>query len=270
MKFNYNLVLRNKLYELQNILGISEFNFEVDSEQAFLRQKELLPNTIYVLTKDLQNDNSIGVETQPVQILILSEQNSLDVAKAFFGEFAKKYNFEAFSQTYTENDVIHNVWVKQQYSDPVVLSNFNNIDFGYRSVLYISATLFVMYDVVDVSNLTINDESLRALNFSISYSMSTNTQQLTTEAISSSVKTVSTFAVTMTIPMINGEFVKDVLDILDEESDGNDSFDVSFDFRVGEEESGLVTNISKPMKLISAQIITAPDQVPSLQIGFIK
>ncbi len=279
MRFNYNKVLREKLYDLQNELGLSQFNFEVDSEQAFLKQKDLEPNTIYVLTRNLQNDNSIGVDTQPVQILVLSEQNSLDIAKALFSEFAKRYNFEAISETYTEDDETHNIWVKQQYSDPVVLSNFNTVDFGYRSVLYISATLYIMYDVVDISNLEINSESLKALNFNISYSMTPNTQQLPSEFIASSKKTTSTFAVSMSVPMIKGDFVTDVLRIIQEDEDhidsedqeynGNNNFWISFDFSVGEDDSDKI-HISKKMKMISAQIVTAPNQVPGLQIGFIK
>lgn len=280
MKFDYNRILVEKFYELQDELGLGNFNFEVDDEQAFLKKKDLAPNTIYVLTKELQNDNSINVETQPVQIMILSEQNSLDVAKAFFSEFAKRNNFIAINQTYTENNVGHNLWIKQQYSDPVVLSNFNTVAFGYRSVLYISATLYIMKDVVDISNLTINNEDIEALNFSISYSMSTNTQQLPSEYIASSMKTVSTFAITMTIPMIKGTFVGDVLNILNEDQtevdgngahfDGNNVFTIAFRFGVSKEDEAYHVDISKDMRLISVQIITAPNQVPSLQLGFMK
>ena len=289
MRFDYNRILRNKLYLLQNELGLSNFNFEVDSEQAFLKKKDLTPNTIYVLTKNLQNDNSIGVDTQPVQIMILSEQDSLDVSKAFFTEFAKKNNFEAISETYTEDGETHNIWLKQQYSDPVVLSNFNAVDFGYRSVLYISATLYIMYDVIDVSNVYVDyvngDKPYVPLNFNVSYSMSTNTQQMAGSAgtfIASSMKTVSTFALTMTVPMLATKLVKKVLNILKETDntglagtdgiayDGNNEFVIKFDCSVGKEETAYKVTIEKTVRLISAQLVTAPNQVPSLQLGFMK
>lgn len=288
MRFDYNRILRDKLYALQTELGLSDFNFEVDSEQAFLKAKDLQPNTIYVLTKDLQNDNSIGVETQPLQILILSEQDSLDIAKVLFTEFAKKYNFEAISETYVEDDETKNIWIKQQYSDPVVLSNFNTVDYGYRSVLYVSATLYIMYGVIDVKNVTVDDNPYEVLNFNVSYSMSTNTQQLPGGAgtyIASSLKTVSTFALTMTVPMLENALVKKVLNIMAETDDtnnnnisesdriaydGNNSFVISFDCAVGNQQNDYKITISKTMRLISAQLITAPNQVPSLQLGFMK
>lgn len=280
MKFDYNEILREKLYSLQNLLELSNFEFEVDSEQAFLKKKDLLPNTIYVLTKELQNDNSINVDTQPVQILILSEQNSLDVAKAFFSEFAKRYNFEAISQTYTVNGVPHSIWIKQQYTDPVVLSNFNTVAYGYRSVLYISATLFIMEDVGDVRNLTINSEPIEPLNFNISYSMSTNTQELPSHPIAKSKKTVSTFAVSMTVPvLLKSSFVREVLNIIsaadgldidDEPFHGNNAFYFSFDFSVSEDDTYHVIPFTKTMRLISVQITTAPNSVPGLQLGFME
>lgn len=277
MRFDYNETLRQQLYSLQAQLELSNFTFVVDSEQAFLKYEgNLEPNTIYVLTKDLQNDNSINVDTQPVQIMILSEQDSLDVAKAFFSQFAKTYNFMASNQSYTENTVTHNIWVKQQYSDPVVLSNFNTVAYGYRSVLYIAATLYIMYDVVDVKKVEVDGVEYIPLSFSIAYSMSTNTQQLPNKYIATSMKTVSTFAITMQVPMLGNGLTAKVLEIMNETKpnvatdeysapfDGNNKFVIKTTFNTPSAD----ISIEKDMKLISVQVITAPNSVPSLQLGF--
>ena len=151
---NYDDLLRSQIYALWERYPIDN-EFEVDSEQAFLKKKDLKPGTIYVLTRDLQNDNAPGVDTQPVQVLILSEQNSLEIAKGFFSQFAKEYNFHA--GTYDGD------WVKQQYSDPVVLSNFNTVSYGYRTVLYMATNLYIMHDVVDLKSLTIDGKPIVAM-----------------------------------------------------------------------------------------------------------
>lgn len=276
MRFDYNELLRQKIYSLQRTLELNNVTFVIDSEQAFIKYKDLEPNTIYVLTRDLQNDNSIGVDTQPVQVLVLSEQNSLDVVKSFFTEFAKKYNFEAVSQNYTDDqNATHTIWVKQQYSDPVVLSNFNTVDYGYRSVLYIAVNLFIMYDVVDLRELKIDSQSYTVLTWDLVYNMTPNTQQLTTEYISKSVKSVSSMAITVTMPVVESPLITKVLSILDESDSsstdltdtlsygGNENF--YFDFYLGVKHF-----VNKKMKLVSVDIGTAVNNVPAIRLGFIK
>lgn len=275
MTFDYNKILRDNLAALQKELGLDSFNIEVDSEQSFIKTNDMKSDTIFVLTKELQNDRSIGVETQPLQIFILSEQDSLDSCRILFQEFAKRNNFVAFT---SGND-----WIKQQYTDPVVLSNFNTVDFGYRSVLYVSATLYIMKNVIDVSNVMIDGVSVLPLSFGMSYSMSANSQQLTTEFISSSVKSVSSFALTISIALLLNAPVKKILNIINETDDtnntdlevseriaydGNNPFVISFDLKVADNSYSL--HMEKTVRLINGQLITAPNQVPSLQLGFVK
>lgn len=274
MRFDYNGLLRSQLYALQAQLGISDYAFEIDSEQAFLKRKDMAPNTIYVLVRELQNDNGIGVDTQPVQLLVLAEQNGLDVAKAFFSEFAKKYNFQAHTETYTEGVTTHSIWIKQQYSDPVVLSNFNTVSYGYRSVLYISANLYIMYDVADLKELKIDSASVDALTFDFAYSMSPNTQQKgvgTNEFISRSTKGVSTMSISMAIPVVESELVTKALSIMNETDvalsgdkyGGNEDF--VFDFWIG------TTHFeSKAFKLTAADFGAAINNVPAIRLGFIR
>lgn len=273
MNYSFNEMLRKQLYALQNRLALSDFEFEVDSEQAFLKKKDLKPNTIYVLTRELQNERSIGVDTQPIQILILSEQNSLDVARAFFSEFAKDYNF-AVDRSYTDADGV-SLWVKQQYSDPVVLSNFNTVAYGYRSVLYISSTMYIMRDVADMKDLTIDGKTVEALTFDISYNMSPNTQQKTGagEYISKSMKSVSTLAITITVPATNSDLLSKVFGIMDEHDDnttdpndatsygGNENFYISFSL-------GSQQFSNKRFKLTAVDYGAAINNVPAIRLGF--
>ena len=278
MKYNYNDLLREQLYNIQNRLGISNFDFVVDSEQAFLKNEDFQPNTIYVLTKELANENQIGVDTQPVQILILTEQDSLETADKIFTEYSKYYNWKVVMTSYTEDDVTHSLWIKQQYTDPVVLSNFNTVDYGYRSVLYISANLYIMTDVVDLKNLKIDDENVQVLSFNLSYSMTPNTQQFqktTNDFISQSVKSVSNLALTITIPVVETNYILKVLKIMDENdtetTDNNDPLSFGgnenfyFDFYLGSYHFS-----NKKMKLILADFGTVINDVPAIKLGFAK
>lgn len=268
MSFNYNELLRQQLYELKNQHSeLDAYTFIVDSEQSFIKYKDLEPNTIYVLTKLLQNEIQIGINSQPIQIFILSEQNSLDVVKSFFSELANEYNWKIIYNTDT--------WIKQQYNEPVVLSNFNTIDYGYRSVLYMTCNLFIMEDIVDLKDLYIDDVKYTVVNFNISYTMSPDTQQFSSDFISKSVKSVSSMGLVITIPAVSSDLMNKVLGIMnetdtettdDEDSSsfgGNENF--YFDFYLGE-----VHFEDKIFKLTSADFGTAVNNAPVVRLGFAR
>ena len=265
MNYDFETYLITKLNMIKDDLGL-DINIYAAVEQNFAKMEQPGPKDIFIVIKYLSSSIQFDAETMPIQILVLSEENSLDKARMLMNKFANDYNW----QIITDNST----WIKQQYSSPVVMNNYVEVGHGYRSVLYISGTLYIMENIVDVKNVTIDDKPVTPLSFNVSYSMSTNTQQITSDYIASSVKTVSTFALTMTIPMLESELVTKVMKILDEQNtfDGNNSFAISFECGLEQTVNEQIVSkpISKTMRLISAQITTAPNQVPGLQLGFMK
>lgn len=258
MTFNYENYLVEKLIEIQNSEGLSNFNFVVEEEQIFVKRKDYEENTIYIVIKYLADNKQIGATTQPIQMLILSEQNQLDISRVLFSKFATDNNWVSFT---SGTD-----FIKQQYSEPVVLSNFNPVMYGYRTVMYMMANLTIIEDVIDVKDLKIRGLGryypIEATAFNLSYSMQPNTQQIKTEKIASSVKSVSSLSLSMTIPFTTNHLTTRIINILSENLSGDDIFYISFEL------NGTV--IGKNYKLISAQLVTAINQVPALQLGFIK
>lgn len=165
------------------------------SEQMFVKNGEFDSNKIYVVVKYLASTIEFGAEIRPVQILVLSEQNGVQEAKDLFDSFTQTHNWVA--------GIFGDEFVKQQYSSPVVMSNFNEASYGYRSVLYVSATLFIMQNVCDVENLKINAIPIKPLNFSWSYQMTGNTQPIGGDMIASTVKNMATFQASISIPVLN-------------------------------------------------------------------
>lgn len=263
MNWNYENYIISELIAIQKEEGLSDYNFKIETEQAFIKRKDYNENTIYIVIKYLADTKSVSSTMQPIQFLILTEQNSLDVTKVLFDKFATSHNWTVAPDTGTE-------YIKQQYTSPVVLSNFNPVLYGYRSVMYMTATLYIMEDIVDfgkVSITTDNEEvEVDAINLALSYSMSTNTQQIKSEEIASSEKTVSTLSITLSIPMKSSTLITKILGIINETEEGNDDFVI----KLYEDSDDSTPTISKTMKLISAQITTAVNQIPSIQIGFMK
>lgn len=193
------------MFNFENYL-LQELNNDkiiVLNEQMFVKNGELDPNKIYVVTKYLTSSIEYGAETAPVQILVLSEQNGVQEAHRIFDEYTQTHNWVSFK--------IDDTFVKQQYSSPVVMSNFQEAAYGYRSVLYISATLFLMKNIQDVKDLKINGVLIKPFNFTWSYQMTGNTQPISGDMIASTVKNISTFQATLSIPIL-GSYIPEEID----------------------------------------------------------
>ena len=257
MNYNYEDFLGNALSRLSVKYNI---DIVVSSEQEFI-ELEKKPNTLYIVYKLIGGDNSTFFKTIPTQIFAMSEENSLEITKNLLSEFSELYNFYA--------EVSGDVFVKHSYNQPVVLSNFNEVQVGYRSVLYVSGVLNVMENIYSLSTtidnvksdncIAINGEAIRVLSISFNYSMTPDSQAIQSYEISRSEKSISTLSIAFIIPITDKTFVKDCLKILNESKSGNTDFVVKFDY-------GPV-NFKKTLKIISLQITDAPDKVGTIQIG---
>lgn len=251
---NYELYLTEKLNTIKNTRQY-DINIEISTEQAFAKIKTFDPKTVYVIIKYLTSSITLEAKTQPIQILCLAEQNQIDISRALFDEFANTYNWVSYTEGTT--------YTKQQYSTPVVLSNFNEVGFGYRSVIYIAGTLYIMEEVVDVEGLEIDDNSITPLTFSMSYAMTGNTQPVGNSYIATTVKNIATLSITMSIPMTNTDLVEKVISIMSGDDSGNQDFKFNFTLDGVEFDD-------QNFKLISASFVTAPNSVPALQLGFMR
>ena len=270
MNFHFNEWLTEKLYALGATYG--DFDFEVMPELDFIKETYYKPGKIYVVTKALTPDLIYDDQLmQPYQILIMCEENTMELSQAVFTTIASTWNYKAYLSGGT--------FVKFQFTNPVVMSNFNEVKAGYRSILYMTTNLVIMENIADIEELKIDDEAIKPLGVNISYTMSPDTQQMnksdTQKYISSSIKATSGFAISLSIPLKNNSnLIKKITNIMAETDNsgtqntdgisynGNNTFTISFKL--------VNITISKNTKLTAATINSAPNQIPSLQIGFIK
>lgn len=252
--YNYENFLIEKLNRVKADLGF-DINIDVSSEQAYAKKKNFAPNTLFVVVKYLSSDITFGAKTQPVQVLCISEENALDMAKALLGKFAEDFNF--FSA------ITDGIFAKHQYSTPVVLSNFNEIGIGKRSVLYFTGAINILEDVIDINELKVDNSSIEHLGFNFSYQMTPNTQQFVNDNIAKSIKTTSALTIGFTTPFVENNLTAKVINIINGTNDGNDDFAISFNL-------GDTPFSNFNYKLTSVNIVTAPDDVPSLRLNFIR
>lgn len=266
MSWNYENYLKRQLTILARDYNV---NVEIATEQMFAKIKDPVPNTIYVVIKYLSTSIAFNSTVRPIQILVVSEGNQMANAKAIFDTFANDFNWQMVidGQTY----------VKQQYSNPVVLSNFNDIGYDFRSVLYMSGTLIQMDNVVDISTTLENvvyegaisvkigenePEIIKPITFQFQYNTGCDTQPIGGSMISSSIKSVSTFSLMFTIPAQTSTLLRNCVSISANNQSGNTKFNIIFTL------SGISFNYD--CILTSFNFTTSPNNVPALQFGFMR
>ena len=211
------------------------------------------PKTITVITKFLPSTLLFSAKTQPIQMLTITEENSFEIASTIMTRLCDTYNFAVVIEGTT--------YIKHMYSTPTVLSEFNGVGTGLRSVLYINATLFILEDVMDITDLKIDDTAVEAIYQTIGYTMSGDTQPFD-GGYARTEKNFATFVMTLNVACTKTDFTEKVIKIMNETSTekGNETFEVKFNIQDFEFELN--------MKLTGATLSTAKNSVPSLQLSF--
>ena len=249
--FNYKNYLMDKLSRI-NVDEELGLTINISDEQLFAKSTTFEPDSICVVLKYQTADLAFaGIKTQPVQITVLSEQNSIAKVKKLFEVFTSSYNQETYQEDTT--------FVKQLYNSPTVVTNFQEIGVGYRSLLYVGATLLITENVLDLNDLTIDGVSYEVLNFGLQYSMQPNTQPITGE-LCESVKSTASLSLTFSFPLTSSTLATKILNIAYGLTNGNTNFSIGFTL-------GNVTYLPKNYKLTSAVITAAKTQIPSIQVG---
>lgn len=245
--------LAGRLNAVKDNLSITN-NIIVADEQMFAKIKDFEPTNIYVVIKKLSSTIAYDGRIIPVQLMVLSEANSAKVAFELMNEFASVNNLS----TYNDGDNL----VKQMYNTPQVVSNYTPVAYGFNSLIYVSGTLYVLENIIDLTTLKIDTNLIEVSSFNCAYAMTGNTQPIGGDKISSTVKSVATFNVSFVLPMIDrySTLITKVLNIMNNTNSGNTDF--VFSFTIGS------ASFSYNMKLTGATFTTAPNSAPSLQLGF--
>lgn len=163
--------------QLQSIINANKevfegYNFTITNEMQFVKNKknkdELKnnPKQIFIVVKFLPATLNYGQVLMPVIVNAIAEKNKLDVCYNLLIQYAETFNLE-FNDDKT---------IKQYYSSPVVLSNFNEIGDGFRSLINLSGTFQISENANQVDAYYSDDEEHPILVPAISSTISFDVQ----------------------------------------------------------------------------------------------
>ena len=139
---------------------------------------------------------------------------------------------------------------------------FNVVGAGLRSLLYATINEIITDNVVELSDLQIDGESIDFIAATVSYGANMDTQQFPSYEIAQSIKTSASFQVSLVIPSVSSTMLTKALKIALQPSSvgGNQNF--TFTFTIGGVE------YSDTLKLVMLQHTTNAIEVPALTLHF--
>lgn len=133
----------------------SRYQIELSNEQQYLKDKKREPNKIYIVVKFMPGSINFGQNIIPVNFNALGEGNKLDVCQRLLLEYAQRYNLgDPINISKTESGDNNNYIIKQVYTQPQVLSNFNSTWNEFRSLFFMSGTFLIGKNSIPIKEIT--------------------------------------------------------------------------------------------------------------------
>ena len=279
----FNTVLDLITAEIQAVVNANKdfykgYDIFVSSELIYAKKKEYHPKTIYINVKFLEASLYYGQTNLPVTLNILSEQNSFDVCRTLIMDFVTQFNLQRDSS----GDIL------QRYDTPVVLSNFNEVGTGFRSLFAcrggflistdnnpITSIEYVWYSEEEVEGETVrveHKETIKPLVSSWHVANQLDSQPFyETKNLTTSEAQVVTFAISFnTYQLMDSHMLNTVLGMIngDEEVEGdldynynNTVYHLNITFKSGK-------SIEKDMRLSQMSASQPIDGLPTDEYSF--
>jgi hypothetical protein len=213
------------------------YKFSITNEIMYVKDKQRLealknnPKQIFIVIKFLPATINYGQVLMPVLINAIGEKNKLEKCYHLLMEYAETYNLE-FNVDKT---------IKQYYQSPTVLSNFNEIGDGFRSLISLSGTFQISENSNDFDlyfKYTVDEQEVSYLVPAISLNGSFDIQ-LESQAFydvserTTSTGKVGTFVINCTCYLDDTELVNECLKIATKQSSVNTTFNFDLVFKNG-------------------------------------
>lgn len=187
---------------------------EICDEQIFAKKKNLTPNRIYIVVKFGTASFDFGQALLPITLNAVSEQNSVDVCQKLLFDLATNFTQQP---PIDGTEFASTDYVKQLWNTPNVINNFNEVNIGFRSLMYMTGTLLVGHNSSPIVELIYNKDATDGsmvelhkymITFSDSFDVYPDTQAFyTTHGIGKTAAKTASYAFSITLFKVSNPFM---------------------------------------------------------------
>lgn len=147
-----------------------KYNIILSNEQQYVKEKYRDKDSIYIVVKFIPGSLNFGQTLIPINFNALGEGNKLEVCQRLLLEYAQQFNLcEPINISASESGDGSSYTIKQVYTQPQVMSNFNPTWNEFRSLFYMSGTFLLGKDSEAIKKITyyssLDQEEGSELNF---------------------------------------------------------------------------------------------------------
>lgn len=252
----------------------SQYKIILSNEQQYVKNKDRDPKAIYIVAKFLAGPPNFGQFLMPVNFNALGEANKVEVCQKLLLDYAQTFNLgepEEFTDEQQNNYI-----VKQVYTQPQVMSNFNGTWNEFRSLFYMTGTFLIgknsmpIQSIVYYENATDTEGTeINFINTSWDFTIQLDSQAFYgTNSRTKSKSKIGTLGLNMTVYFTNNKLCKKIKGIaFNNETDAPNGIktkfylDITF---VGDSEP--YTN-KMPFSLVNASTVQNMGEFPLLAIA---
>lgn len=130
-----------------------EYDIILSNEQQYIKNRDKKPNGIYIVVKFIPGSLNFGQNVIPVNINALGEGNKLEACQRLLLEYAQQFNLgEPINISSSEEDS-NSYIIKQVYTQPQVMSNFNPSWNEFRSLFFMTGTFLIGKNSVPIKEI---------------------------------------------------------------------------------------------------------------------
>lgn len=143
-----------------------QYKIILSNEQQYVKAKDRDPDAIYITVKFLAGPPNFGQLLIPVNFNALGEANKLEVCQRLLFEYAQTFNLgEPVNFTESSDNYI----VKQVYTQPQVMSNFNETWNEFRSLFFMSGTFLIGKNSLPITKIEYFDSASATSGTEVSF-----------------------------------------------------------------------------------------------------
>ena len=132
-----------------------QYKIILSNEQQYIKESNRNKNNVYIVVKFVPGSLNFGQNLMPININALGEGNKIEVCQRLLLEFAQQFNLSTPIDISASDSGDGNRYIiKQIYTQPQVLSNFNASWNEFRSLFFMSGTFLIGKNSVPITSIT--------------------------------------------------------------------------------------------------------------------